>query len=107
MTWYAVAALAVVGVVAAAVLPRRRQAELAGFPWFWVFFPLLVFAVAVTVARVLDPEAGFPAAGEIVQYVSNEQLWSFEAYNRATTIWMGLLAVGMTGSIWSWLGRRF
>lgn len=106
MTWYAVAALVAVGVVAAVVLPRRREAELTGFPWFWVFLPLLALAVAVTAARILAPETGFPPAGEPMQYLSNEQLWSFEDYNRATTIWMGLLAVGLTGTVWSWLGRR-
>lgn len=65
MTWLMLFALLIVILVAVAVLPRHRtaQADPEGrrqFPWFWVTFPLTMFALVMSAAillRISDPVA--------------------------------------------------
>ncbi|MGN0096085.1 MAG: hypothetical protein ACI38U_08475 [Corynebacterium sp.] len=87
MTWTLLASALLTVLVGAVVLPRRAGHERVGFPWFWVTFPVSVFAWVCTIgvflsryAHVMTSETDrvglslpYPEFGQTVQFLSNEQ----------------------------------
>ncbi|MGJ0184225.1 hypothetical protein [Corynebacterium glyciniphilum] len=87
MSWALVAAVLLVAVVGVVVLRRRRPQRSAGFPWFWVTFPVAVLALVSALGSFLSRYAGvdipeddivglsqpYPDFNETVQFLSNEQ----------------------------------
>lgn len=87
MSWALVAAVLLVAVVGVVVLRRRRPQRSAGFPWFWVTFPVAVLALVSVLGSFLSRYAGvdipeedivglsqpYPDFNETVQFLSNEQ----------------------------------
>ncbi|WP_312976563.1 hypothetical protein [Corynebacterium sp.] len=87
MSWAFVAAVLLVAVVGVVVLRRRRPQRSAGFPWFWVTFPVAMLALVSALGSFLSRYAGvdipeddivglsqpYPDFNETVQFLSNEQ----------------------------------
>lgn len=126
MTWLLIIAVLVVVLVGAAVLPRRasfRQQERtwsAGFPWFWVVFPVTCLCVAGAVAVWLP---GSPSGGADFgwtmyipltdatehsgpQLLSDRAAWNLLSGPFSRIVFPVLALVGAGLSTWSWRRGR-
>lgn len=87
MSWVFLVSVLVVAVAGAVVLPRRRQQQSPGFPWFWVLLPVAMLALVSAVGVLISRFAGvdtpdndkvglsmpYPEFNQSVQFLSNEQ----------------------------------
>ncbi|WP_290217183.1 hypothetical protein [Corynebacterium atrinae] len=97
-------ALIVVG-VARSVLPRQDQ-ERTTFPWFWVTFPVTVFAGLVAALRLV-PAAPMQSDFGWTMYapLSDPVDYGFPDLP-STFIWTVILVVGAVASVVAWKRGR-
>jgi heme/copper-type cytochrome/quinol oxidase subunit 1 len=130
MTWLLIFAVLVIALVTGAVLPSRTGfgASSAGFPWFWIVFPVTVLLVALGLGAWL-PGAGVTAGGGNfgwtmymplsdadepsawddvrADYLSDDQAWRlllFGAWGRVIYPLAALAGLALT--VWAWRRRR-
>lgn len=128
MTWLLIFAALVVLLVGGAVLPRRaayrglepEEQKRPGFPWFWLVFPLTVFAIALGIAAWLPWTAGTGADFGWTMYMpladadegyGSSLLSDAAAANLLRMPWAPiaypLIAVaGFALSVWAWRKQR-
>ena len=131
MTRLLIFAVLVIALVAGAVLPRRadsRAGATAGFPWFWLIFPVTAVLVALAVGAWLPGDgvtagggnfgwtmymplgdADEPSAWDRFRgdYLSDDQAWRLllpGAWARVSYPLAALLGLGLT--VWAWRRRR-
>ncbi|MBX8996697.1 hypothetical protein HCH15_10985 [Corynebacterium testudinoris] len=97
--------LIVVGVYRS-VLPRRGNQESTTFPWFWVTFPVTVFAALVTVFRLV-PQAPMQSDFGWTMYapLTDPVGYSFASL-LSTIIWTVIFVVGSVASVVAWKRGR-
>ncbi|MGO1949535.1 MAG: amino acid permease [Mycobacteriaceae bacterium] len=136
MTWLLIFAVLVVALVAGAVLPRRaryldgqdRDGDRgAGFPWFWLVFPLTALLTALAVGAWL-PGAGISAGGDFGwtmyaplgdavhesewdsvrnDYLSDDQAWSLLFFGDVGRfVYPAVAALGIVLTALAWRRRR-
>ncbi|WAL49202.1 amino acid permease [Rhodococcus pyridinivorans] len=117
MAWLMLGVLALVGVVAGVVVPRRaRLGSAPGFPWFWVAFPATCIVIATAIGvfawpQVLTGSGSYwwepPTANRPgVQFLSNEQYQRFATLRRWRWVLPVASLVGIGWCVWAWRRRR-
>lgn len=128
MTWLLIFAALMVLLVGGAILPRRaayrgqepEEQKRPGFPWFWIPFPLTVFAIALGFAAWLPGTAATVADFGWTMYMpladaddgfDSSLLSDAAAANLLRMPWARiaypLIAVaGLALSVWAWRKRR-
>lgn len=117
MAWLILSVLALVGLTAAVMVPRRaRLGSAPGFPWFWVAFPATCIVIATAIGvfawpQVLTGSGSYwwqpPTANRPgLQFLSSEQYQRFVTLRR----WRWVLPVaslaGIGLCVWAWRRRR-
>lgn len=105
--FFAIAVTALVGVS----LLRKQATEERVFPWFWVFFPLVLMSIAGIFMK-LESRTSFDFGWTMYEpsiYSNEFQPDLFDLYNFTTIsiiIYIVTLIVGVLGSVIAWKKRR-
>ena len=100
LTWPGVFAGAIIVRVAASVFPRRG--DRAGFPWFWVTFPVTVIAAAAGLAGYAPVEfhpVMYLPLGDTADDVGTGR--------RRGLFFLVVFLVGAAASTWAWRRGRY
>lgn len=99
-------ALLIPVIVAFAVLPRRATERRAGFPWFWVVFPVTCVALGRVVAGALIPTRSYAHGPSRYAATDGLPIDQFTLLNIEAGFWTFAAVVGVGLSIWAWRKRR-
>lgn len=128
MTWLLIFAALVVLLVGGAILPRRaayrgqepEDPKRPGFPWFWILFPLTVFAIALGFAAWLPGTAATGADFGWTMYMpladagdgfdgslsSDAAVANLLRMPWARITYLLIAVAGLALSVWAWRKRR-
>ncbi|ANE02972.1 hypothetical protein ccrud_01215 [Corynebacterium crudilactis] len=105
--FYAIAVSVLVGVS----ILRKQSGPERVFPWFWVFFPLLLASIAGLFAEIKALSYvpyGWTMSDPAI-YSDEVQPDFFTSYNTSAmllVVYVVTLVVGVIGSVWSWKKQR-
>ncbi|AKK09537.1 hypothetical protein HCH15_08495 [Corynebacterium testudinoris] len=107
MTALILLGLSTLAIITGVVLMVRKRSEINGFPWFWVFFGIMVMSWVVLVTMSVGMDMVSSGSQTYSTDSSSAHMDIFQIYNYVVTAALALAVVGVIGSVWAWKKRRY